>query len=216
MRFFNFLRRINRGIVLAIVLIIGLSCYLTVDGIAFKDEKEAIKQVLEDYAEDMESFLLLPEQYREIGTSVPDSVIENKIKENNNLISKYFINGNTGGWNMKESITQDLERKLKNNQETGNKVKSFDASLKRVKSITKHGASLVTVEAVMSLMSTATTEAELFHIFQGGGKYYYENPDKSEDITFSTQSDEITFTCEMVKRNGAWMFSNYESMYTNY
>ncbi|MDD4495771.1 MAG: hypothetical protein PHV32_15785, partial [Eubacteriales bacterium] len=74
MGFSNYFRRINRGIVLGIVLVIGLSCYLAIDSIAFEDEREAIKQVLEDYARDMKAFLLLPEKYREIGVNVPDPV----------------------------------------------------------------------------------------------------------------------------------------------
>ncbi|MDD4494387.1 MAG: hypothetical protein PHV32_08590 [Eubacteriales bacterium] len=216
MRFFNFFRRINRGIVLGIVLVIGLSCYLTVDSIAFKDEREAIKQVLEDYTKDMETFLILPEQYREIGVAVPDSVIENKIKENNELVGKYFLSTNSYGWNLKESVTTALERILKSNHESGNKIKSCEAKITRVKSIAKHGSNLVTTEAVINITTIATTNAEAFHVFYGGGHYDSGQPENSADMTFLTRSYEITFTCEMVKRNGVWMFSNTEGMSTMY
>ena len=105
----SFLRRINRGIVLAIVLVIGLSCYLVVDNIAFKEEREAIKQVIENYTKDMETFLLLPEQYREIGVAVPDSVIEDKTKENNILIKKYdypFNSASVKGVDLAEATSK--------------------------------------------------------------------------------------------------------------
>lgn len=211
----NFFRRINRGIVLGIILVIGLSCYLAIDSIAFEDERETIKQVLEDYARDMEAFLLLPEKYREIGVNVPDPVIENKIKENNELVNKYFTS-TTKSYrrNMKESIAGELERMLKSNQESGNKIKSCEARLTKVKNITKHGSNLVTVEAVMDITTISTLEAETFHLFHGGGTYYDNNLEIPADMSFLTRSYEITFTCEMVKRDGAWMFSNSEGMST--
>ena len=219
MRFFNFLRRVNRGIVLAILLIIGLACYLIVDNIAFKDEREAIKQVLEDYAKDMGTFLLLPEQYREIGVSVPDSVVENKIKENNELVNKYFTSENSGNnryniFNIEESIANELKILLKNNQESRNKIKSYEAKITKVKSIAKNGTSLVSVEAVMDITTIATRGAEMFNVFYSDGMYSKDNPEVTEDMSFFTRSYEVTFECEMVKRNGTWKFSNSQGMST--
>lgn len=213
MRFLNFFRRVNRGIIMAIVLVIGLSCYLTVDGIAFKKERETVKQVVENYIKDMQSFLLLPEQYREIDVNVPDAVIENKIKENNALVGKYFANTSHRGWNMKESIAGDLEHMLRNNKASGNIVKSYDAKLVKVSKISKYGSNLVTVEASIETTTTATESAELFCVFHGGfghfDKAYSDNPVK----TFSTQSYEVSFTCDMVKQGDTWLFSNSEGMF---
>jgi hypothetical protein len=214
MGFINFLRRVNRGIVLGIALIIGLACYWTIDNIAFKTEREAIRQVMEDYTKDMETFLLLPEQYREIGTEVPNSVIENKMEENKILIDKYFSNKNNNyGWSLKESVTSDIRHVLKNNQETGNKVKSYEAKLTRVKSITKHGSNLVTVEAVINTKITVTQGADVFNVlYSFGGGNYMGNFDTPKELSFSTQGYEYTITFEMIKHNGVWVFYSTEGM----
>ena len=216
MGFIKFLRRVNRGIVLAIVMLIGLSGYLTVDSLAFKDEREAIKQVLENYAEDMANMVLLPEQYREIGVSAPDSVIEEKNKKNKELVGKYFMNSTTGyswNWNIRDSVTSNLEEMHTYNQETGNKIKSYDAALNRIKNVTKHGSSLVTVEVIFNLSTTATQSAQIFRFFYNdGGYYHYEKIGSEEpaEMTFSTQKTEMTFSCEMTKKDGVWKISNHE------
>jgi len=217
MSFLNFLRRVNRGIVLAIVLVVGLVGYLVVDNITFKAERDVIRQVLDEYTEAIESFNLLPEEYREIGVKVPDSVIEAKGKENKELIDKFFANGVTNyGWNMKQSTISNVEYVLKGNQETGNKIKDYDVSLKQVKNITKHGASLVSLEAVMIVTVTATEEATIFEVFHGSvGAYNHFDKVPSSDLAFSTRTYELGFTCEMTKQNGTWKFSEPGYIYTS-
>jgi len=225
MSFLNFLRRVNRGIVLAIVLVAGLTGYLIFDNIAFKAERDVIKQVLGEYTEAMQSFNLFPEEYREIGVNIPDSVVEAKRKENKELIEKFFVDTTTNyGWNLKQSVSDNIEYMLKNNQETGNKIKGYDVSLKQVKSITKYGSSLVSVEAVMTVTMTATEGVVNFEVFHGGNSYYdysYYPTEKmvpgdgsSADLTFSTRTYEVGFTCEMTKQGGTWKFSDSGYTYT--
>ena len=45
----NFLRRVNRGVVLAIVLVVGLSAFFVVDNSRFKKEIPEIEELIEEY-----------------------------------------------------------------------------------------------------------------------------------------------------------------------
>jgi len=215
---FNFLRRINRGIALGIALVIGLSCYLVYDGIAFKDEREAIKQTIEDYIKAMESFMILPGRYREIGVKVPDSIIEKKLEENKALVSKYFSDTRIRDYSFRESVFRDLEYMLKDNQKTGDKVKNVESKIKNIKSITKHGSNLVTVEATVTTTMTATQSAGFFNVFYSfGGGYYMKEPGGTPiEKVFINHGYESTFTCEMIKQNGSWVFSSMEGMSSMY
>ncbi|MDR0198038.1 MAG: hypothetical protein LBI36_07480 [Oscillospiraceae bacterium] len=208
----NFLRRVNRGIALGLALVVGLTCYLIIDNVAFNGEREVIRRILEDYISDMSGFTILPEQYTEIGSEVPESVIVDKMKENGVLIDKYFSNINYRDiGSAKFSISQSLEQILYSNGKSGNKVKSCDAKLTRVKSIRKHGANLVTVEAVADLTIVRTLGAEALNVFYaapfyGGGDIPAELTEPA-NMAFTIHNYESSFTCEMTKSNGVWKFS---------
>ena len=62
----SFLRTMNRGVALAIVLFAGLIVFFIVDGVTFAKEKPALKDWLEEYLEECAKINLLPEQYREL------------------------------------------------------------------------------------------------------------------------------------------------------
>ena len=60
----NVIRRVNRGIVLAVLLVLGLIGYLVYDNARFNNtEKDAIKNMLEEYAS-VAGDGILPDQER--------------------------------------------------------------------------------------------------------------------------------------------------------
>jgi len=69
---------------------------------------------------------------------------------------------------------------------------------------------------VMDITTSSTRDAEVIHVFYGGGRTWYGDmtDQKPEEMEFSSRSHEVTFICEMVKRDGEWKFSNQEGMYT--
>jgi len=63
----------------------------------------------------------------------------------------------------------------------------------------------------------ATQEANQFNVFSNfGGSYHIIGSDSQIEMSFVTQSYESTFTCEMVKQNGVWVFSMTDNMETEY
>lgn len=214
MSFKNFLRRINRGIVLAIALIIGLTCYLAVDSIAFNEEREIIRQRLEEYARDLTNMMLLPEQFREVGTEAPETLLEVKAREGRRLAAEYFSSGLGRGWSMRDNVAGSLEHMFRGNEERGEKIQSYEANLTRIRSITKHGTNLVTVEADITTTVIATADAGVFNVFfDWGGRYHWGRIYGEEtEKAFSSRVIEASFTAEMRKIDGVWVFSSQEGL----
>ena len=235
MRFLTLLRRINRGVALGILLVIGLAVYLTADDMAFAKERDAIKQVLEEYTKDMSAAHLLPEEYLEIGAVVPETVVENKIEENRELLGKY-IPARTSGENYTQSPMLDqFEQMLRLNRESGSKVKSYEASLTRIRNISKYGSNMVTVEADISISVSYTQGAFMVNFLRmsnysfndygyGTAMPYFggsetiaigDSVEKAEELSYMSQQIDTTFTFDMIKRNGVWIFSDDGTLRTS-
>jgi len=88
--FKRLLRSVNRGIVLAVVLLIGLSCYLVYDSFAFKKEKEYIISTVLNYAIESEKMSILPQSEIKAGEKPSDTAVKQKIEENKEIIAKYM------------------------------------------------------------------------------------------------------------------------------
>ena len=215
----NVLRRVNRGIVLGILLIVGLSGYLVVDSIAFEGEREVIRDVIEGYMEELPSMILLPESYREIGTEIPDSVIDDKMKENGAILDKYFSTNAPmhGGVDARRSAESDFLVGFRENQGNGGRISSYETDLVSVNRITKHGSSLVTVEVVYRVVATATTQAYVYDGFLSVVNYSFGGMAlDEEDMSFSTYTSEITCTYRMTKQNGVWKFYGIENFSSSF
>jgi len=86
----NLFRRINRGVLLAAVLLIGLILYLIIDNLSFAGEKDAIKDMLFDYAEAAETAMILPADVRKPGEKISEDIINKKINESKVALGKYL------------------------------------------------------------------------------------------------------------------------------
>ncbi len=87
----NFMRKVNRGLVLGGVLIIGVTVYVVADYKRFDSEKPEVEELVREYVGAFAEFNITPEQYREtsIQYSKEDSI--NRIAEFNEFADKYWI-----------------------------------------------------------------------------------------------------------------------------
>lgn len=66
----KFLRKVNRGLVLGGVLIIGTTIYIIADLKNFEKEKPAVEQRVTEYAQAVAKFNITPEKYREYNITI--------------------------------------------------------------------------------------------------------------------------------------------------
>ena len=85
------LRKINRGIVLGVILLIGLVIFLVIDDQNFQRQQPEIQRMVEQYLQDVSEISIFPEQYQKIGEEVPVQVVEEKKKEVGDVLNRYWV-----------------------------------------------------------------------------------------------------------------------------
>ena len=78
----RFLRKINKGLVLTIIVIVALVIYLVNIEAKRSAEKPYIDQAINEYVELVDKFAVMPEEYQKIYTKIKNEDEENKINEN--------------------------------------------------------------------------------------------------------------------------------------
>lgn len=113
MRFSKFLKNMNRGIALLILVAIGFGCYVAYDYASFKKEKPEIEAFLKEYTQKTADFVLLPEGKRSFG-QVDAETVQAKIEENTKVINQYWtIYTGNGFYNDIQAVKQNYEEILR-------------------------------------------------------------------------------------------------------
>ncbi len=134
----KFLRNMNRGIALLIVLAIGFAGYVVYDTVSFKKEKPQIEKLMESYFGELNQMSLLPEEYRTAGKLPTQEVINQKRTENRAVIDKYFTTKEVrNGWMDKGEILRELDAMLEKMKSGNDFVTGVEIGFKDVESIKK-------------------------------------------------------------------------------
>lgn len=63
----SFLKKINRGVILSLLIILGIACYYAVIAIKNAPHKEEMVMLLDDFYNDFEQVFIVPEEYLKEG-----------------------------------------------------------------------------------------------------------------------------------------------------
>ena len=212
----RFFKKMNRGIVLGIILAMGLTGYLVFDDIMFDKEREKIKQVLDGYVSDLSSILLFPEPHREIGIEVPVDILVEKVDRVHCLVDQYVGVREDFGKELRDKMSMDLEQLLQENAEKGNIISEYDLKIRQIDNMNKYGADIVIVEMVVDLHTITTNEAVSFLFCDRIDTYNSEENADVENKYWVTNVYEMFLTCEMVYQNGSWKFIDFGEKRTMY
>jgi nitrogen fixation-related uncharacterized protein len=127
----------NRGIALAIILIIGLVIYLMVDSAQFDDEREAIKATIYDLAVEAESINILPTSVQVPGKAAPTDVINKKVADSKEFFSKYFAKSSRQGYSTLDYFGGDMSASFEENNTNCSYVTSCKFEIKNVSRLKK-------------------------------------------------------------------------------
>ena len=95
------LKRVNRGLVLAVALIVGLIGYLTVDAATFSEQADDVRTMLSEFAKLSADLNILPEQYQKTDVSISAKDRENMVRDMQSKTGSFLSTapGNEISWN---------------------------------------------------------------------------------------------------------------------
>jgi hypothetical protein len=180
------LKKFNRGVVIAVIALIGVSIYLVELGITQHAELPAIKQVVESYIQTYVNYNMLPKEYRTATPNVPQATMDSYVAKMQTDIKSYFAAGD----NSYKFMTDTLKSGLQSQISDSTVVYSY------TKTISKYNSFVFDKSTVTVSVDTNSS---------------YNGPDKNNSSTGSFQGNAVTTDTVVLKKvDGAWkvVYSN--------
>jgi len=219
MQFKNFLLRVNRGIALAIVLIIGLSGFFVYDARRFSSEIYVIRELLAAYlvaAEEMNYFLsnhnchLCP-------TSHDDAVCEAMTLHINEFTGRFLTQSNprAGNWfRSRADVASTLHNLARfTNFEYLDIAEEVNFSLGGINTLRRQGTNAVFVQFIVRVEVTGYNRSQYFSVFESNSLWrearFFETDILiiEDEYELLTTSYETTVLAMLFKRGGEWRFA---------
>ena len=89
----RFLKKINRGVILSLVVLVALAGYYMTVSALQKPMIDEMSQVLEQYIGIQQQTALLPEQYRKVPLELPETLLEERQNQRIELLTPLFAPG---------------------------------------------------------------------------------------------------------------------------
>jgi hypothetical protein len=204
------LRKVNRGLVLGLVLLIGLAVFIVADELSFQKQRPQIQETLEAYLQDVAKISILPEAYQKLGVKTPADVLDKKKAEVQTVLDQYWTaSGSDVDSYMftKEVVKSEWNNMLENNAKGNGYVTKWTGISNGNVKISKTGPGRAMVIFPYSVVLEIYGEADSNHmtgVIYAGEKYNGENtPDevRRQEHKYSLESD---LQVEMLYTDGQW------------
>ncbi len=191
------LKKTNRGLVLALILIIGVAIFTIVDNINFKEEKPEIEQVITDYVNEMGNFAVTPVEF--LGKEeISDEEFKPYQDRWNEYINKYWVykkrNPDSIYWESLMSDAKDMYSSLQYRSENEQVISCvYDA--RNIK-ISKAGPNCATATLTLKIVAEYKDNATIFTPMYTES-FGWMAEEGEENKVFKTRAEgEYTFTLE--------------------
>jgi len=198
-------KKMNRGVALAIILLVGLIIFFIIDNAVFAQEKPMLNEWLEEFLEETAKVNLLPEQYRVPGAEIPDDVIEAKTKEAKDFVDKYFTEYKSQyvSNSRKQQIIWLTDVMHEENRRMGNVIEDISFSLVNISGIQKQATNAVRISFTVNMIISASPSIRFLNLTQPvRGFSYTHNSFTDEEI--QNMSSEFSMNITLFKINGEW------------
>lgn len=205
------LKKINRGLVLAAVLLIGLVIFIIVDNHNFKSEKPDIERTITDYVSELSALNITPEKYQASGKKYSSEDADKRISEFTEFADKYWItvdeNPNSMVWyTYKNEFRGSMERILEDAE--GSYITDCSAEVNDCK-INKDGPNAALVQCTVRFIFTGTQSCAF--IGAGGGDWSYSwSPEEQHSDNMMKCSVEQDCTIMMQRTSDGWKIGGVE------
>lgn len=132
-------KRINRGIVLGVVLLMGLAVFIWQDESNFQKETPAIQQTVTSYMDAVSKINTFDTQYQKIGTTVPKSVQVEKQQAVTKVIDQYWVESEANNVILKSSLLDQVKTMVTDNSKGAGYVQKFSVQINGKPTIQKDG-----------------------------------------------------------------------------
>ena len=210
----KFLRKVNRGLVLGGVLIIGTTIYIIADLKNFEKEKPAVEQRVTEYTQAVAKFNITPEKYREYNITIGTEDSQKISADWQAIIDEYWIdkkileNDIFYAYDDKSYLEKSVNYYIENKQRGYVTDISIDLTDCKIK---KDGPNAAVMTCVANIYYVGLENSGFFS--PGGYNIHYTYFDSESPIEpklmQTTFSEEITFFLE--KKADDWKITKSET-----
>jgi len=206
----HFFKRVNRGIVLGVVLLIGLAVFIWQDEVGFQKETTAIEHTATSYMEAMGKVNTFDTDFQKIGATMTTAQQTDKLQEITKIIDQYWAESDSQNGMSKSSVLVDLKDMVTQNSKGKGYIQKFSAKLEGTPTVKKTGPSsasattsyTVVLEYAGSPRAFLGGYSESMSNFSGGGK------EPSTDTTAIATRKRLTINIqtnyELERIGGTW------------
>lgn len=210
------LKKINRGLVLAAVLIVGLIIYICIDNHNFKTEKPQIESNISGFVNGLAEFNVTPEKYRELGKTYSADDAEKLRKDFSGYVEEYWVSSDDFN-DPYEFIVKKNDMKALINQKLDSPmgyITEFEAQLRNCK-ISKDGPNAAIAECEIKVICKGTSESGMLlpteYFFPGG---MYGDSEQTEEL-YNISADEAC-TVYLERTSDGWKITGCEGYLMGY
>ena len=190
----RFLSRMNRGIVLAVVLLIGMSIYFVIDARAFDRERDAIEEMIEGFIVQANRInaLILDLPYEEVRDEIDAFIEEFFIEYRAGYHGRHFRTARQSAESGLQTLSQMPEDM---------RTDEVELSLARITSMQKQATNAVRVRFYID----AEINSEAGLIFFNGfsvTRYHFGTPG-----TTNVRINQETVDALLIRSGGQWRFA---------
>jgi len=209
------LKRVNRGIVLGLILIIVMTGYVIMGNIRFQKEKPLIKETIENYISDFDKLNITPEEFRSSGKNVYADFKADYAERLKAVADRYWVTDtsyhHSDGWSVSKKQLCNMLSSSDNYK--GNYTTEYESSVSGfiILRDSEYTASVTCkVSSVYKgILASADNMAKsryysdmLFLYSPQGNRIYQYDAHVSEDTI--TASDDFYLTFTLKRTNDGW------------
>lgn len=208
----HFLKRVNRGIVLGAVLLIGLAVFIWQDELAFQKETPAIERTVTEYLETCAKANVFDASLQKIGAAMTQKQQSDKLQEFNKILDQYWSTGNEDQYWRYNPLTERLKNTVSENAKGKGYIQKFTSKLDGTPEITKAGPGNAKVKVNYTLVFEYAGNPSFFpgdfpeSVDRASGR------GPSSGTTADPKKKRITssrsFNAELEKIGNSWKFTN--------
>ena len=203
------LKKINRGLVLAAVLLVGLVIYIVVDTHNFKSEKPQIEQTVMNFVQALGEQNITPEEYREKGKRYSEEDAKKRTDDFARFLDEYWISaesdGNGYNWAVyKSDLKNDMKEII---DDTNGYITDFNAEIRDCK-ISKDGPNAALADCTVKIVFVGLPDFAV--IGAGGIDYNYIGQELESDEKLVKVSIEQSCSFGLERTSDGWKITKNE------
>lgn len=213
-------RNWNRGIILAVILVVAVGIYATADTLSFRRQTKEIEQIVRDYVEQSAQLTILPSPYNQRGMSADTDVVQQKLSEAEQVLRLYWsFRSDEYGFNQSEALLGSVREYLQYNAQGLGSITSAKGMVQYIHSIRKTGSNRaeISFSYTGSVRYVGSVSWMIFNSGQTEEDYsvvYYNNRG-ADDAATAELVQQISpsgdITASMIRIGGEWKIDSIKS-----